>query len=212
MVHNFRGFVNTHPYGYTQNMKSKKKRRGRLSRDDWIGAALEALSTDGLGAVAVEPLARRLGVTKGSFYWHFENLDALVGAALERWAVSDTAEVLAALERIDDPRDRLAQLMSPPQGADKSTRIDIALLSAAGDPRIFPWLRKHHRLWLDFAEKTYSHMGLQQAEAKRWALLAYGAYLGLTELRYTNPETVPAKKELDAYLAFGRTILIPPDS
>ena len=46
-------------------------RSGRLSADDWAREALEQIAEAGVGSVAVEPLARRLGVTKGSFYWHF---------------------------------------------------------------------------------------------------------------------------------------------
>ena len=57
----------------------------RLSREDWERAALEAMADAGVAAVAVEPLARRLGVTKGSFYGFFANRDELIEAALSRW-------------------------------------------------------------------------------------------------------------------------------
>ena len=63
----------------------KAERQGRLTADDWAQAALDLISEQGVAAVAVEPLARRLGVTKGSFYWHFPSRDALLQAALERW-------------------------------------------------------------------------------------------------------------------------------
>jgi AcrR family transcriptional regulator len=53
----------------------------RLTRQDWIDAALEALETGGVPAVAVEPLASRLGVTKGSFYWHFKDRNELLATA-----------------------------------------------------------------------------------------------------------------------------------
>ena len=57
----------------------------RLTRSDWERAALQAIAESGMNAVAVEPLARRLGVTKGSFYWHFANREALMAAAITRW-------------------------------------------------------------------------------------------------------------------------------
>ena len=56
-------------------------RNARLSADDWAQAALDLIAEQGVSAVAVEPLARRLGVTKGSFYWHFPSRDALLQAA-----------------------------------------------------------------------------------------------------------------------------------
>ena len=59
-----------------------KLEKSRLSADDWALAALDVIAEQGLAAVAVEPLARRLGVTKGSFYWHFPSREALLVAAL----------------------------------------------------------------------------------------------------------------------------------
>jgi AcrR family transcriptional regulator len=65
--------------------RTKARADRRLSPADWERAALEAIAAKGLGAVAVEPLARTLGVTKGSFYAHFSTRDDLIDAALASW-------------------------------------------------------------------------------------------------------------------------------
>ena len=85
----------------------KPERKGRLSAEDWAQAALDLIAEQGVAAVAVEPLARRLGVTKGSFYWHFPSRDALLQAALERWESVEQEAVFGTLEAIPDPRERL---------------------------------------------------------------------------------------------------------
>ncbi|HEX7111773.1 MAG TPA: helix-turn-helix domain-containing protein, partial [Mizugakiibacter sp.] len=54
-----------------------KQERSRLSADDWELGALDLIAEQGVNALAVEALARRLGVTKGSFYWHFRTREAL---------------------------------------------------------------------------------------------------------------------------------------
>src|SRR5215831_599523 len=82
----------------------------RLSADDWAGAALAALAEGGLAAVAVEPLAARLGATKGSFYWHFANRSALQEAAVLRWEERHTEAVIARLAGLADPAERLRRL------------------------------------------------------------------------------------------------------
>ena len=51
-------------------MASLKKERTTLTAADWEREALEMIGERGVGALAVEPLARRMGITKGSFYWH----------------------------------------------------------------------------------------------------------------------------------------------
>src|SRR5918998_6119560 len=85
----------------------------RLSRKDWIEAALAAIAEGGVAAVAVEPLAARLGATKGSFYWHFANRDALLQAALAQWEEQTTTVVISEIKSgPDEPIDRLRRLVS----------------------------------------------------------------------------------------------------
>ncbi|MGZ2256206.1 TetR/AcrR family transcriptional regulator [Roseobacter sp. A03A-229] len=70
----------------------------RLTRQKWIDAALDALVKKGPPALAAEPLARELGATKGSFYWHFKDVPALHEAVVKDWqsrALSRIAEELA---------------------------------------------------------------------------------------------------------------------
>src|SRR3954463_9386070 len=86
--------------------------RRRLTPQDWATAALDAIAEGGLSAVAVEPLAARLGTTKGSFYWHFANREALLEAALTRWEERTTTEVITEIDQAtDDPADRLRLLI-----------------------------------------------------------------------------------------------------
>ena len=85
-------------------------RAPRLSAADWAQVALDVIAEQGVAAVAVEPLARRLGVTKGSFYWHFPSRDALLQAALERWEEVEQQQVFGSLEEEPDPRERLRRL------------------------------------------------------------------------------------------------------
>ena len=69
--------------------------RQSLTAEAWAAAALDAMAAGGLDAVAVEPLARRLNVTKGSFYWHFPNREALLKAALALWEQRETVDVVS---------------------------------------------------------------------------------------------------------------------
>src|ERR1700742_4739367 len=88
----------------------EKFERTRLSAADWEQAALDLIAEQGVAAVAVEALARQLGVTKGSFYWHFPNREALLKGALDRWEKQDTENLFDQVEPIADPRARLCEL------------------------------------------------------------------------------------------------------
>ena len=57
----------------------------RLSVNDWVAAGLELLAQEGIGGVKIQRLCETLGVTKGSFYWHFTDLDAFLGAMAKHY-------------------------------------------------------------------------------------------------------------------------------
>ncbi|MEU8610821.1 helix-turn-helix domain-containing protein [Actinoplanes sp. NPDC048791] len=93
-------------YGPERVVGSADPVQPRLTADDWTSAALEAMAGGGLAAVAVEPLAARLGATKGSFYWHFANRDALIEAAVLRWERDHTEAVIGSLPTAEADRHR----------------------------------------------------------------------------------------------------------
>src|SRR5258706_375635 len=105
----------------------------RLTRDHWADAALAAIAEGGLPAVAVEPLAARLGATKGSFYWHFANREALLEAALARWEERTTTSVIREIvEAPTEPSDQLRLLIIRVIAMAEQDPIGPALLSTAG--------------------------------------------------------------------------------
>jgi AcrR family transcriptional regulator len=71
----------------------------RTPRSSWIDAGLRALAAGGPDAVRIEPLAHALGVTRGGFYWHFEDRRALLEEMLDTWERRSTDEVLDRVER-----------------------------------------------------------------------------------------------------------------
>ena len=80
----------------------------RTPRSTWIGAGLRALAAGGPDAVRIEPLAHALGVTRGGFYWHFDNRSAFLDELLDTWERRSTDEVLERVEREGgDPREKV---------------------------------------------------------------------------------------------------------
>jgi AcrR family transcriptional regulator len=164
----------------------------RLNRQAWVQAALDAIAEGGLAAVAVVPLAKRLGATKGSFYWHFESREALIEAALADWEHSHTAAVIAEIEAAsDDPLQRLRLLFKRVTELAARDRIELALLATADHATVQPLLDRVTRQRIDFAARLFQQLGLSRAQAKRRALLAYSAYLGHAQLVHATPQLLP---------------------
>ena len=179
----------------------------RLGREQWEGAALDAIEEGGLAAVAVEPLARRLGVTKGSFYWHFASRDELLAAALLRWERIHTTERLAALGAVSDPAQRLRSLFE--QALTLRPSIIVQLLAAGDDPVVAPTMQRAAAARIGFLAAAYRELGLPRARAQRQALLAYSAYLGLAHIQRDTPEHFGTPRAVTAYLRHVCDALIP---
>lgn len=186
-----------------------KIERTRLSAVDWEQAALDLIAKQGVGAVAVEALARQLGVTKGSFYWHFPNREALLKAALERWEKQDTDQVLGQVASISDPRARLCELFRRTGREAKSHAIYSALLRAVDQPTVQPVMARVSQRRLDFLTLAYRQVGMTRTVAARRARLTYAAYVGFLQLtlQLGLPRLEPA--ELEAYVEHVIDTLIP---
>ncbi len=113
--------------------------RARLSADDWVTAALEVLVSDGISAVKVLPLAKRLGVTRGSFYWHFENHEALLNRLLEVWEETNSGSIIRAATLEGSIVDRYVALMRCWLGMERfDPRLEVAVRN---------WGRSNPELW-----------------------------------------------------------------
>lgn len=152
-------------------------RRPSLDREDWIGAALEALAEGGVRALAIERLAQRVGATRGSFYWHFRDRAELVEAALERWERENTSELIPGAEAIADPAERLGFIIREIYEQPVDT-IEVALAGAVGDPVIDRVVARVTGTRVDFLRRIFLGLGLPEPEAAARAWLAYGFYLG----------------------------------
>jgi AcrR family transcriptional regulator len=76
----------------------------KLTRNDWLAEALEVLSSEGVGGVRVQSLAKSLDVTRGSFHWHFNNRDEMLEALLEYWDHEMTEKVIDHINQLEsDP-------------------------------------------------------------------------------------------------------------
>lgn len=183
--------------------------RERLSTDDWVSAALERIAEDGLGKLAIEPLAQRLGVTKGSFYWHFRSRNALLDAVLERWRQQGEHDLLADLGAIADPRERLRQLFQRVAAEVQSHRVHAALLKAVEIPRVRDAVENAARQHLALLTEAYRQIGQSTDAATNSARLAYAAYLGFMQMNLVFGHERISHEQYDDYVAHLIATLVP---
>ncbi|WP_329741548.1 helix-turn-helix domain-containing protein [Dyella sp. A6] len=188
---------------------TSKPERSRLSAEDWEEAALVLIAEQGVGALAVEALARQLGVTKGSFYWHFRTREALLQAALERWEQYGEREVLGQIEAIADPRERLPELFRRVAHELQPHRVYAALLKALDHPLVVPVMARVSQRRTEFLNTAYREAGLPPKEAINRARLTYAAYVGFLQLNFTLGLPRLGHDEFDAYVEHMIHTLIP---
>ncbi|HJW44283.1 MAG TPA: TetR/AcrR family transcriptional regulator [Geothrix sp.] len=189
--------------------KKKARPAAPLTREAWVKAAANLLAQEGVPAVAVEPLALALGVTKGSFYWHFKNRDELIQACLEAWEQDQAADVVSRYSGIPDPRRRLRVLLFAAFEDVENGKFFAALTVSAEDPRITPTLRRATERRLAFGMEAFQALGLSPEEAKERALLAYAAYTGYFQLLRATPRAVTAVTDLSGFVRRLADALVP---
>jgi AcrR family transcriptional regulator len=183
--------------------------RQRLGADAWVQAALEVAADDGVAAIGVEPLARRLGATKGSFYWHFTNREALVVAVLERWRSIATKAVIELLDAAPEPIERLRLLAQITNRSSWEDRLEYAILSAADDPLVRPFVEAVNEERLAYVVRIFRDLGYPRDVAERRAAITLHAYVGRLRLEHGRPRpsaglTGAYNRDLVAMLTFDR--------
>lgn len=183
-------------------------RHRRLSAQDWASAALDAIAVGGISAVAVEPLARQLGVTKGSFYWHYSNREALLVAALELWA--EEIEKLAATARqVPEPRQRVRELFRLASRKHRAHAAYAALAAHAEHPLIRPALELVAKRRLNDLTQAYCDLGLDPDTARQRAQLSFSAYLGFMTLLRHLPHDSMTAEAYEQYFEHVAATLVP---
>jgi AcrR family transcriptional regulator len=188
--------VNTLEYGRIVTMARKGTGAKRLDEPtltaaDWAEAALHFIAEVGLGALTVEALAARLGVTKGSFYWHFKGRSDLLSAALGRWEQRATKEAITGLSAVTDARQRLHLILDATSRSPKSRSLYAALGEGAEDPIVRRVLNRVASARIEYLEACYRELGLAQPQAKAKAVFAYAAYRGLLQVAHEAPAVLP---------------------
>jgi len=165
-----------------------KKPRTQLDRDAWIVGAIEVLAEEGIAGLRVEVLAKRLKVTKGSFYWHFKDRQALLDAVLERWRegrirdIEKTTAVAPGKER-----DQLHYAIEV-YGASRNQKgiaIELAIRDwARHDSRAASIVESVDLYRLECTRRLFVASGMSDAEAKSRSLLLYACVFGLSLMHY----------------------------
>ncbi|OMC19061.1 MULTISPECIES: TetR/AcrR family transcriptional regulator [unclassified Mycobacterium] len=164
-------------------MAARKAPSTRLSVQDWLQAGYAVLAEEGVRALKVERLCQQLGVTRGSFYWHFEDMDGYRAALVESWNtfLERDRQSLAELDALP-PRERLSAMMidlvSP-----QHWMLERAMREWARTDRVAAAnIRAADRRLLQTVAKAYADYGFGPDDAKLRAELTFAAGIGLLHL------------------------------
>ncbi len=188
---------------------SIKTDRATLSAADWEREALSLIAEKGVAALAVEPLARRMGITKGSFYWHFPNRESLLDLALQRWEDHDTRNLGQELDDIDDPRERLIEFFRRVSREQFTHDVYSALFCAADHPQVEPILERVAERRMKYLGVAFEQLGFAEIAARQRSRLAYTAYMGFLQLQRQRQAPSFSSDEFDAYVEHVIETLIP---
>lgn len=174
----------------------RKAMTEKLNPRSWIQAAFRALSKGGPSAIRAETIARDLNVSKGSFYWHFKNVDDLKFQMLELWQDQATGSIivdleatgLSAVEKLKALIDRATSGGNVPYGG---LLVEAAIRDwGRYDELVAQRVAKVDRTRLDYLEQLFSEYGIKASNVHSNAAIFYAALIGLEPLAYTGQADV----------------------
>jgi AcrR family transcriptional regulator len=153
----------------------------RTPRTRWVDEGLRALASGGPDSVRVEALARLLGVSKGGFYWHFPDRQALLEEMLVRW---ETASVDEAIERVEasagTAREKLARLFSLASSSDELRKVDLAVRDwARREPAVAERLGRIDNRRMEYMRLLFGDFCADRADVEARCLVAMTMFVGL---------------------------------
>lgn len=201
----------------TQARKTARKRSEapRLTRDDWLDAAFRAVVEGGFDKVRVLVIADTLGVTRGSFYWHFSDHADLVSALLARWRERETAtasrfDAVASPDAAADLEQVLEGALAH-AGADlENMRFELALRGLGRrDPAVARMLADVDDLRMKLFEQKFRRLTGDASSAAELAALFYLAIVG-SHQALSRPTSPPQAKTflkglIASYLIHGQS-------
>ena len=152
----------------------------RTPRSGWIDAGLRALGVGGPDAVRIEALAQELGVTKGGFYWHFEDRSALLEEMLDAWERVVTDEVITLVESSGgDARTRLRHLFAIAVSIDDMVAVEMAIREwGRRDKAVAKRLRRLDNRRLDYMRSLFGELSSDPEDVEARCLLAFSLFIG----------------------------------
>ena len=189
--------------------EAASNKRATLSAADWEQEALRVIAEQGVAAVAVEPLARRMGITKGSFYWHFSSRESLLEQALLSWEEHDARNLAASLGELDCPRDRLISFFRRVSREGLTHEVYSALCAAADHPQVKPLLDRVAARRMSHIAQAFTELGMDETVAEHRARLTYSVYLGFLQLQRQSQVPALSSQQFEAYLDHVIETLIP---
>jgi AcrR family transcriptional regulator len=158
-------------------METKSQKPPRLSKSDWLDHGLKILATSGANALKAEPLCRSLQVSRGSFYWHFNDIAAFRAELLARWRVRATEDIIEDVDQKYDPGERLTQLMI--KAMRHEDRLERAIRSwAAQNANVAEAVAEIDKIRLDYLCQLLKAVGVAADQIQARAAFIYWANLG----------------------------------
>jgi AcrR family transcriptional regulator len=152
----------------------------RTPRSSWIEEGLRALAAGGPDAVRIELLAQELGVTKGGFYWHFDDRRALLEEILDAWERASVDDVIERVESASgEPRAKLRRLSALAASSDEPLRTDLAVRDwARREPAVAERLRRVDNRRMEYVRSLFGAFCPDEDDVEARCLVFYSLWIG----------------------------------
>jgi len=177
--------------------------RNRFTKAEWLREGLRTLAREGPSGLKAAPMAARLGISRGSFYWHFRDMAAFKKQLLSSWRAATTDRVIGELDASKAGPDRLKDLLHRAMIMQRS-RLDRAVRVWAGDDRnVAKAIAAVDGRRIAYIAKLLTESGAPRTRASGRATFIYWAYLGQEAIGSPHYGAISVEALADLAALFG---------
>ncbi|WP_299345382.1 TetR/AcrR family transcriptional regulator [uncultured Maritalea sp.] len=161
----------------------------RHAKSDWLDHGIEVLKTAGATGLKLEAMVGAMRVTRGSFYWHFENIDAFKKELLEHWRIRINQTQIEQLSQLPNSAEQIEELVR--RVLAQSQELEAAIRTWAGsDPHVAEIVKDIDKMRVDYLYAAFVQLGVNPDEALARATLMHWAYVGRAVAPYHDEKTL----------------------
>lgn len=153
----------------------------KLDKNSWLKEGIKILNAEGFSRITIDNLCERQKRSKGSFYFHFKNIDGYIETLMKYWLEKNTVDFIKITDTVGNMEEKFINLTDLASSVSQKTEQVIRAWSSSNDI-VRMYMQQIDNMRMAYLIDLNTRIGMDKKEARNYALLEYGVMIGIQQL------------------------------